>query len=492
MFLALSTAADVTILSPTNGTVFPAYSTVTIEVQPDFKDGDNSVRYGVLGNEFFQPENMIASVGTPPYSLTLSNLPAGTHRYAAWTSDSSPRAYVEIVVTNPPVHTGPYSVVILDIAASGINNNGVIAGTAGRRAYTWDKGIIRAVPMPDSNESAATAINDAGQVTGWLYTTNRKQTAFLHSDGVTRTIDIPSADSSIGLALSPRGDIMGHFVGEGGFPFRGFIYTADGVLITNELEAGGINSWGTYVGTDDANRHAAIGGALVDQFLAMQLGPLDFPSGADSINDAGQVAAWGRALDDGRHNHNDAFLYSNYRLINLTEGSFYHVARARALNRWGQVVGEITPALHGPRGTFEGYGDPSPFLWSEGQRVDLNSLMDTNSNWILTKAVGINDHGQIIADAKSGSVYTSLLLNPRPRVLETTLTGGEVNLRVHERPSTTLKVQSSTNFTSWTTVSTNIGGAAIRELKVPVGESGGFQFYRVINDEQYGNEVVGN
>src|SRR5687768_1188974 len=299
--------ADVRIVSPTNGAVFPAYATVTIEVQPDFKGGENSVRYGIVGNEYY-PENMIAVRGTPPYSLTVSNLPAGTHKYAAWTSDNSPRDYVEIVVTNPPVHFGPYSIEDLDITPTGINNHGVVVGNSGDRAFTWDRGIIRWVPMPNSNRGGAFAINDAGQITGHLYTTNEGRIttkAFLHSGGATRPIEIPGADSSIGHSLSPRGDVAGTFLGEGGFTRGSFVYTAEGVLRTNEaMVFGDMNSWGVFAGKHD-ERYAVLWPPDDDMFLRQQIGPLRRPSGAEDINDAGQVAAWGRFIEDGRHNHHD-------------------------------------------------------------------------------------------------------------------------------------------------------------------------------------------
>jgi hypothetical protein len=47
-FLAglLESGAEVRIVSPTNGTVFPAYATVRIEVEPEFASGE---RAGELG-----------------------------------------------------------------------------------------------------------------------------------------------------------------------------------------------------------------------------------------------------------------------------------------------------------------------------------------------------------------------------------------------------------------------------------------------------------
>ena len=493
MCLSVAAArADVTILSPTNGAVFPAYATVTIEVEPDFKDGDNAVLYGIVGNEYY-PENIIAVRGTTPYSLTVSNLPAGTHRYEAWTGDHSTRDYVEIVVTNPPVHMGPYAVVDLDISPTGINNHGVVVGNSHDRAFTWDRGIIRWVPMPNSNRGAALAINDAGQITGLLYTTNNEgrvtTTAFLHSEGVTRRIEIPGADSSIGQSLSPRGDVVGTFLGEGGFPRGSFVYTAEGELRTNEMVFGDMNSWGLFAGTLDSGQHAVLWPPDEEMYVKPQLAPLLGRSGAEDINDAGQVAAWGRPIMDGRHNYHDAFLFSNYKLIKLTSG-FYHEAYARALNRWGQVLVEVTETLHGPRDTFIGYGSRRNYVVGEdGGGTDLTAAVEAESLYALKSVVDINDHGQIVGTASNAS--GGLLLNPKPKVLETKIDGAALKMRVHERPGTTLKVQSSADFKSWSMVLTNEGGGAIHEVSIPMQEGVG-RFFRVINDEEYGNQVVGN
>lgn len=231
-------------------------------------------------------------------------------------------------------------------------------------------------------------------------------------------------------------------------------------------------------------------GPALNQMLEQQLGPLLSPSGAEDINDAGQVAAWGRALRDNRHNHHDAFLYSNYKLIQLTSG-FYHEAYARALNRWGQVVGDVTETLHGPGGDagFTGYGEKRHYLWSEGGEADLSEAVKSQSIYVLDEVIDINDHGQIAGYSTGG---TGLLLNPRPKVLETRVEDGELKMLVHERPGTTLKVASTIDFKQWTWVSTNSGGPAIRTVRASIADGGDFKFYQVINDTVYGNQVVGN
>lgn len=75
-------------------------------------------------------------------------------------------------------------------------------------------------------------------------------------------------------------------------------------------------------------------------------------------------------------------------------------ATGEAINNTGQVVG---------------YGDTgpitSPFLYSNGAMVDLNSEIDPTLQIRLTNAAGINDSAQIVANAEDGDSY---LLSPVP------------------------------------------------------------------------------
>jgi len=62
------------------------------------------------------------------------------------------------------------------------------------------------------------------------------------------------------------------------------------------------------------------------------------------------------------------------------------------LNGHGQVVGTTTvstqtgPPQHG-------------FLYSHGKLIDLNTLLPANSGFTIVEATGINNKGQIAADA---------------------------------------------------------------------------------------------
>ena len=76
-----------------------------------------------------------------------------------------------------------------DSVALGINNSGQVVGRSssfdGDRAVLWEAGNIASLGiLPDgSGRSQATAINDAGQITGWSDTTKGASHAFLFQSG---------------------------------------------------------------------------------------------------------------------------------------------------------------------------------------------------------------------------------------------------------------------------------------------------------------------
>ena len=52
-------------------------------------------------------------------------------------------------------------------------------------------------------------------------------------------------------------------------------------------------------------------------------------------------------------------------------------------------------------------------IWSNGIRQDLDNLIPAGSGYQINYATGINDNGQIVADAPNGSHYgNAVLLTP--------------------------------------------------------------------------------
>ena len=298
--------------------------------------------------------------------------------------------------------------------------------------------------------SAANGINDAGQVTGYAYTSgNAAYHAFLYSDGVMTDLGTVSGGPySSGNAINASGQVAG----DGYTPMlddHAFLSSPQGGLIDLGTFGGfhsaawGINSAGWVVGgadlPGDTVTHAFLytGGPLTDlgtlggansyargindtgsvvgysgtatgvdhafeytNGVMTDLGSLGGGfSRAFAINAAGQVVG---ATEIGSDHTYHAFLYSNGVMSDLgTLGGDF--SSARAINAAGQVVGDsgVSPHNH----------YPDAFLYSNGVMTDLNSLLPEGSGWWLVSAWGINNHNQIVGFGSHNGLQRAFLLD---------------------------------------------------------------------------------
>src|SRR4029079_9620976 len=135
-----------------------------------------------------------------------------------------------------------------------------------------------------------------------------------------------------------------------------------------------------------------------------------------AINSYKHVAGYSTITANDERVH--AFLYNGAKMIDLgslggTGNRDNDVRVALAVNNWDQVVGYTYLPTVGEMPTQQ-----VAFVWSRdgyggGKMVNLNKLVnETGKNYLLVSATGINDNGQIVAnayDTQNGGVHAVLL-----------------------------------------------------------------------------------
>jgi probable HAF family extracellular repeat protein len=243
--------------------------------------------------------------------------------------------------------------------AYGINNKGQVVGLSGsfdfdfgQHAFLYSNGTMVDLGTFGGFHSAATAINDAGQVAGYNEDTR--------GPGLVRHPILYSGGTATALALGALSD--------------------DG-------EALGINASGQVVGF-------LYGGAIQHAFLYTQgvvkdLGTLvaGAHTVARAINGMGQVVG-----SSGSH----AFLYSEGAMTDLgavasfpSNAAYY----ASGINSQGQIVGAAAYQV-GSNNGFPVVANQA-WIYSGGMMRDLTSQLDPGSGWSIRQAAAINDAGQI-------------------------------------------------------------------------------------------------
>jgi probable HAF family extracellular repeat protein len=260
-------------------------------------------------------------------------------------------------------------------AISDINNHDHAVGwaddTSGNFfAVKYENGIATSLGIPNA---LADAINDADQVTGWLYQQG-SQTAYLYdpNSGITNL-------GTLGGGLS-----LGY----------------------------GINNQGVVVGSSDTgatDAQIAAGTPVTEAFeyrngIMTGLGTLGgTASGASAIND--QNAIVGNSLTASGEYH--AFLYdAAHGMQDL--GTAGLQSNAFDINNLGQIVGESE--------RVGGSGEYHAFLYDPNHGVRfLEDLIPTNSDWQrLLSGVSINDRGQILGEGFIDGQRHVFLMTPVP------------------------------------------------------------------------------
>jgi probable HAF family extracellular repeat protein len=305
-----------------------------------------------------------------------------------------------------------------------VNLYGNIVATAGvdsfhtNAAFGSTSGLASLGTLTGGSNSSGFGINDGGQIAGSseisVMTSHGPmiQThAFRSSDGGSpQDLGTYRGDiASVGYAINGGGVVAGASYGFGGDSRAVLIYGKDAFVDLGTL--GGTNAAALALNNNNvATGWAQLASGPIHAFITGPNGLQDLgvlpgftTSQGQAINLLGQVVGF-----SGSPGSSAAFLYNpgSPTLVNLGVLPFGITSQALGINDSGTIVGSVGFSS-GPSHGF--VRDPAT-----GLMIDLNSLLTTTTNLLITSATGVNDQNMIVGTAAVGNQLHAVLLTPIP------------------------------------------------------------------------------
>jgi probable HAF family extracellular repeat protein len=239
--------------------------------------------------------------------------------------------------------------------------------------FTWKNGVMTPLPTLGGTHGFATGTNNLGQTTGWAE----------------NTVHDPTCESP--QVLQFRAVVWG--------PRRGQIRQLRPLPGDTVTAATALNDFGRVVGISGicdqaAGRFSAIHNVIWDDGgPPVDIG--DFGGVAwntpMAVNEQGAVVGFANASAAAGGNLVPlAFLWTEsegIRSLDTLPGDV--TSQATGINEWGQIVGQSCDAAGNCRG----------FLWQNGVMRDLNDLVVSGDDDLITTANDIDDFGRITGQA---------------------------------------------------------------------------------------------
>lgn len=330
-------------------------------------------------------------------------------------------AAVALVATQVASATPQYEVVQignLPGASSGnvvaINNNNVVAGNsfagADIQMFRWSEANgMSGSGFPNHNRIIANDINDTGRIVGVTYLGGMQ--GMRHQPGLMIGLaPAPGHEFSRGIGINNLGQMVGVSVNLQGVEMAVRFPSGWGELMPNYgpqepsvarriNDAGDAVGYADVAGTTRATLYRS-NNTLVDLHATLTGSTY---SRAMDINESGRIIGF-RGMGEGKTQ--GFFLNFETGVTYLDPLAGHDFLYLDAVNAHGHAVG-ASQRIAGTPGEAV-YWDGS------GDVVSLNTLIDSNSGWVLRQATGINDSGYIVGMGTFQGVETNFLLKPVP------------------------------------------------------------------------------
>jgi len=252
-------------------------------------------------------------------------------------------------------------------------------------------------------------INTAGHIVGKIILSKDRtdRVAFRFDGSTLATFDPLQRRNSFASAINAQGQIVIQCGGFRAFRVTGEHMQPIGASANYRIQAHAINTAGQVVGwSNRPGQDTGSGFAFVtDGPEIHQVGALDFGTGTQQgssawgINDHGHIVGIAGQRRGPRH----AFLYDGQGMHDLgTLNNWFSIALS--INNHADVVGH---AWYRVRDSL----DARALLWRNQRLTDLTAVIG-DPQWVLQKAVAINDAGQIVGWGTFQGQLRVFLLTP--------------------------------------------------------------------------------